>query len=63
MEDKVDEVVIPGDILGTIDSTTSVRLGQGLFRSGENIIATKAGVLRKLNDRLWVESVQKRVSV
>lgn len=62
MEDKIDQIVIPGETIGTVTSKSNVRLVQGLFRSGDNIIATKPGVLRfKSPDRYWVESVQKRV--
>lgn len=62
MEEKLDQIVIPGETVGMVDSKANVKLLQGLFRRGDQIMATKPGVLRfKKPDRFWVESVQKRV--
>ena len=65
MLEKVNQVVIPGDVIGSLaGSSSGIRLGQGLIQNQENIVATKAGVLRhKPPDRFWVESNHKRVRI
>jgi exosome complex RNA-binding protein Rrp4 len=61
MDDLVDQVVLPGDKIGSISSTKTIRLGQGLWQDNETIIATKAGFLRSKGEKYWVENSQKRV--
>jgi DNA-directed RNA polymerase subunit E'/Rpb7 len=64
MDKLVDKVVIPGDVIGQVESGMTIRLGPGLIQMEESIISTKAGILRfKSPDRFWIENNQKRVSL
>lgn len=55
-------VVLPGDVID-VNTESTVILGPGLRQEGEDVVATKAGILRHLEagNRWWVESNQKRV--
>ena len=60
---KVNEVVLPGDVLKNIDNKDSkftVILGPGLRRDGDLVYACKAGLLRKRSNIYYVDSYQKR---
>jgi exosome complex component RRP40 len=60
MQNKIDTVVIPGDVIGEI-RTTKLQLGAGIIQNKDTLIATKAGVLRhKPPDKYWIENNQKR---
>ncbi len=62
LSSKVDTVVLPGDIVGKLVDL-KVRLGPGLIQNGDNIIATKCGILRNPQTKyFWIENSQKRVS-
>lgn len=58
-DDNSDVVVLPGDVIGKV--TTEIRLGSGLTQLRDDIVSTRAGVLRERHgDRYWVDSSQKR---
>ena len=58
---KVDQFVVPGDIVGRI--LTDVKLGPGLLQDNSNLIATKAGVVQhRPPNKYWIENSQKRVT-
>lgn len=60
--DKIDQFVIPGDVIGRF--TSNVKLGPGLSQQMSNIIATKAGLLKhRAPNKYWIENKQKRVSL
>jgi len=60
MQNKVNKVVIPGEIVGKIEKV-GTKLGIGLIQDKGDIVATKAGILRyKNNDTFFVENSQKR---
>jgi len=61
MDELIDQVVLPGDIIGTVTGEKKIRLGPGLMQNEDAIMATKAGLLRYKADRYWVENTQKRV--
>ncbi|KAG2237658.1 hypothetical protein INT48_004561 [Thamnidium elegans] len=54
-------IVLPGDVID-VDTDSTVVLGPGLRQEGEDVVATKAGVLRHLEtgNKWWIESNQKR---
>ncbi|KAI9246143.1 hypothetical protein BY458DRAFT_528232 [Sporodiniella umbellata] len=53
--------VLPGDIV-SVNTETTVVLGPGLRQEGDEVVATKAGILRHFEsgNRWWIESNQKR---
>ncbi|KAG0175329.1 exosome non-catalytic core subunit rrp40 [Apophysomyces sp. BC1034] len=53
-------VVLPGDVIPVNDE--ALILGPGLRQDGENVVATKAGLLRHIEtgNRWWIESNQRR---
>lgn len=55
-------IVLPGDLI-PVDTESKVVLGPGLRQEGEDVVATKAGILRHIEsgNRWWIESNQKRV--
>jgi len=60
IKEKVNQVVIPGETVGKVD-LVGIKLGVGLIQDKENIVATKAGVLRnKSSETYFVENSQKR---
>jgi hypothetical protein len=63
MQDKVDTLVLPGDVIGRLsDAGDVVRLGLGLFQDNELVVASKAGMLRfRAPNKFWIESSQRRV--
>ena len=66
MIEQINEVVLPGDFIWKSESDSkereSFKLGPGLRQESGNIIAFKAGVLRKKEPNiLWVDSNQRRV--
>lgn len=61
IDSKVDKVVFPGDVVGSI-TDFKIRLGPGLMQNQENIVATKCGILRNPQAKYyWIENNQKRV--
>ncbi len=55
------QVVGPGDILGALPDTGTVRAGPGLSAQNGKLTTSKAGVLRKTKaGKLWVEGRQRR---
>ncbi|CEG70906.1 hypothetical protein RMATCC62417_06723 [Rhizopus microsporus] len=54
-------IVLPGDLI-PVDTESKVVLGPGLRQEGEDVVATKAGILRHIEsgNRWWIESNQKR---
>ncbi|KAL4424272.1 hypothetical protein ABPG75_001573 [Micractinium tetrahymenae] len=59
--DAVGKGVCPGDRLMALPETGVVRIGGGVAQEGEQLLATKAGVLRRARGgKLWVEARQKR---
>eukprot|EP00794_Sanderia_malayensis_P008250 gene8250-9132_t len=65
MEDKVNRVVMPGDVLGEIDPTSKekekIKLGPGLRQENGQVFACKAGILRSKKPKIfWIDSNQKR---
>lgn len=61
MDELIDQVVLPGDVIGTVTGEKKIRLGPGLMQDEDSIMATKAGLLRYKAERYWVENTQKRV--
>lgn len=60
---EVDQrIVLPGDVIH-VDTESTIVLGPGLRQEGDDVVATKAGILRHLEvgNRWWIESNQKRV--
>lgn len=55
-------IVLPGDVID-VDTESTVVLGPGLRQEGDEVVATKAGILRHLEtgNKWWIESNQKRV--
>jgi exosome complex component RRP40 len=55
-------IVLPGDVI-EVNSESTIVLGPGLRQEGDDVVATKAGILYHLEvgNRYWVESNQKRV--
>jgi exosome complex component RRP40 len=61
MQNKINTIVIPGDVIGEI-TDTKLQLGTGIIQNKDTLIATKAGILRhKPPDKYWIENNQKRV--
>lgn len=55
------QAVCPGDPLMALPETGVVRIGGGVAQDGDQLLATKAGVLRQARgSKLWVEARQKR---
>lgn len=53
--------VCPGDVLMSLPETGVLRIGGGVQQDGEQLVATKAGLLQQArNGKLWVEARQKR---
>lgn len=61
MDQLVDQVVLPGDKIGSVVAGKKMGLGQGLRQDDDAIIATKAGLLRRKAEKYWVENIQRRV--
>lgn len=60
---EVDQrIVLPGDVI-KVSSESTIVLGPGLRQEGDDVVATKAGLLHHLEvgNRYWIESNQKRV--
>jgi exosome complex component RRP40 len=60
---EVDQrVVLPGDIID-VNKEATIVLGPGLRQEGDDVVATKAGILQHLEtgNRWWIDSNQKRV--
>eukprot|EP01117_Protostelium_nocturnum_P012344 TRINITY_DN454_c0_g1_i3.p1 TRINITY_DN454_c0_g1~~TRINITY_DN454_c0_g1_i3.p1 ORF type:complete len:254 (+),score=84.80 TRINITY_DN454_c0_g1_i3:38-763(+) len=58
---KIDKVVLPGDVIANWTEGKPFRVGPGLLQNQDKIIATKAGILRSpLPKYFWVECNQKR---
>jgi len=60
---KVEDVVVPGDIVEgilEIDDKSRIVLGPGLRRYAEQVIVCRSGVLKKSNRTYYVDSHQKR---
>ncbi|KAG1151236.1 hypothetical protein G6F37_002943 [Rhizopus arrhizus] len=55
------KIVLPGDVI-PVNTESTVILGPGLRQEGDEVVATKAGILRHLEsgNRWWIESNQKR---
>ncbi|KAK6625392.1 hypothetical protein RUM43_005689 [Polyplax serrata] len=63
MEPRVNSVVVPGDVILSLNSEikNKIIVGPGLRVSSDKIIATKCGVLHKKGPNVyWVDSRQKR---
>jgi exosome complex component RRP40 len=61
---EVDQrIVLPGDVID-VNSESTIVLGPGLRQEGDDVVATKAGILHNLEvgNRYWIESNQKRVN-
>ncbi|KAI8884552.1 hypothetical protein K501DRAFT_217420 [Backusella circina FSU 941] len=59
---EVDQrVVLPGDIID-VNKEETIVLGPGLRQEGDDVVATKAGILQHLEtgNRWWIDSNQKR---
>jgi exosome complex component RRP40 len=67
MVDRVGKVVIPGEILTSLqksDSTSKIVLGPGTRQETDLVVVSKPGVLRfKEPNIYWVDCFQKRVSI
>lgn len=61
---EVDQrIVLPGDVID-VNTESTIVLGPGLRQEGDDVVATKAGILHHLEvgNRWWIESNQKRVN-
>lgn len=58
---KSDAFVFPGDTLFKLETGDNVRIGQGVLKKGENLIAVRSGYLHKDGNKVWVETAQRRV--
>ncbi|KAJ5069506.1 exosome complex component rrp40 [Anaeramoeba ignava] len=57
---KVGQVILPGEIIGKIKST-SLKIGNGLNIEEDKVIATKGGILQyQEKDKYWISNFQKR---
>jgi len=55
-------VVLPGDVIHKLEGSEKLTIGPGIRREGDNLIATKCGVLQfKKPGTYWVDNNQKRV--
>lgn len=62
MENKIGNIVLPGDIIGKIPLDKKIRIGPGLIQIQEDMVATKCGILRNSQKNYyWIENKQKRV--
>eukprot|EP01100_Stratorugosa_tubuloviscum_P014839 TRINITY_DN8168_c0_g1_i1.p1 TRINITY_DN8168_c0_g1~~TRINITY_DN8168_c0_g1_i1.p1 ORF type:complete len:283 (+),score=138.85 TRINITY_DN8168_c0_g1_i1:46-849(+) len=53
---KINRIVIPGEIIGRVEPGLSLVLGTGLYQNNDSIVASKAGMLRfKRPHKFWVE--------
>ncbi|KAI9494243.1 hypothetical protein BDB00DRAFT_787288 [Zychaea mexicana] len=59
IDEQSPRVVIPGDIIEEA-TESDITLGPGLRQESEHIVATKAGILKHLPGKWWIESNQKR---
>jgi exosome complex RNA-binding protein Rrp4 len=67
----INQVVLPGDIVAQkeqnnqdVDKKIKLKLGPGLKKDKDNIVAYKCGVLRgKESTMFWIDSNQKRVFI
>lgn len=55
--------VFPGDKLFKLEDGDNIRIGQGVFKKGEYLVAVKPGYLHKDGNKVWVETAQKRVGI
>lgn len=62
VSDKVNQCVIPGDVVGRVIGGLEIKIGPGLKQNNTNIVATKAGILQfRHPNKFWVENSQRRV--
>ena len=55
------QIVLPGDRVAQLPAEGTVRVGGGVHQSGESLVATKAGVVRRgPSGALWVSAAQHR---
>ncbi len=59
--DKVGQVVMPGEVVGTVDPEKTTKIGIGVVQNQQSLIATKCGILRSKGNHVWVDNRQKRV--
>ena len=58
----VDHVVLPGDVLGTVHHDVELKLGPGIRREQDKIIASKCGIVRLRKPNIyWIDINQRRV--
>ncbi|XP_065176006.1 exosome complex component RRP40-like [Sycon ciliatum] len=58
---KVNRVILPGDVLGEVTEKVKLRFGPGIRRGGDEIIATKSGILRHRRPvTYWIDNNQRR---
>ncbi|GJQ12846.1 hypothetical protein GpartN1_g4637.t1 [Galdieria partita] len=61
MISKFDDVfVFPGDKLFKLENGDNIRIGQGILKKGDCLVAVKPGYLHKDGNKVWVETAQKR---
>ena len=61
--DRINGVVLPGDVLGVVTDNVKLRFGPGIRREGDQILATKSGLFRHRSPvTYWIDNNQKRVS-
>jgi len=62
VEGKAGRLVLPGDVIVQVTSETKLKIGPGLRRDNDVVVASKAGVLQfKKPSTVWVDGTQKRV--
>eukprot|EP00128_Syssomonas_multiformis_P004373 Colp12_sorted_trinity150504_noHs@22458 len=58
---EANTVVVPGDVVLSVQPTESVVIGPGLTQLNNEIVATKGGILRRAQpSKIWIDSSQKR---
>ncbi|GJD08551.1 Exosome complex component rrp40 [Galdieria sulphuraria] len=55
-----DVFVFPGDKLFKLENGDNIRIGQGVVKRGDGLVALKPGYLHKDGNKIWIETAQKR---
>eukprot|EP00871_Galdieria_phlegrea_P002085 jgi/Galph1/2878/GphlegSOOS_G1523.1 len=59
--DNIHKFVFPGEILVVLKEGENIRIGQGIVRKGNRLVAVKPGYVRQqANSKIWVETSQRR---
>ena len=53
-------IVLPGDVIGKLNSGKKMKLGDGIGQKNDDLIALKCGILRIKGHKYWIDGRQKR---